>query len=96
MYTIGEFSVITKLSVKTLRFYHEEGLLVPDYVDGETSFRYYRDSSVHRAEAISFLRGLDIGVREIAEILSSYAEDGDLHDILARQRENLNMKIAKF
>lgn len=94
MYTIGEFSVITKLTVKTLRFYHEEGLLVPDYVDEETSFRYYRDSSVHRAEAISLLRSFDMSVKEIAEILENFSQDGDLREVLARKKEALSAKIA--
>ena len=32
MFTIGEFSKITGMTVKTLRFYHEEGLLVPSFI----------------------------------------------------------------
>jgi DNA-binding transcriptional MerR regulator len=52
MFTIGEFSIITKLSVKTLRYYHEQGLLEPDYVDQETSYRYYRESSIDKARPL--------------------------------------------
>jgi DNA-binding transcriptional MerR regulator len=44
MFTIGEFSKVTGLSVKTLRFYHEEGLLVPTSVDDATGYRYYDGS----------------------------------------------------
>jgi DNA-binding transcriptional MerR regulator len=36
MFTIGEFSKLSGLTVKTLRFYHEEGLLVPAFVDPDT------------------------------------------------------------
>ena len=96
MYTIGEFSVITKLTVKTLRFYHEEGLLVPDYIDGETSFRYYNDSSVKKAETIAFLRSLDLGIRDIAAILEVSHEDGDIHSVLAQQKEILEQRIEKY
>ena len=39
MFTIGEFSKITGLSVKTLRFYHEEGLLTPRAVDPSSGYR---------------------------------------------------------
>ncbi|MGL4370475.1 MAG: MerR family transcriptional regulator [Spirochaetota bacterium] len=96
MYTIGEFSVITKLTVKTLRFYHEEGLLVPDYIDDETSFRYYNDSSVKKAETIAFLRSLDLGIRDIAAILDDAHEDGDLSSVLAQQKEVLEQRIGKY
>ena len=34
MYKIGELSKLSRLPVKTLRFYDSEGLLPPDYVDG--------------------------------------------------------------
>ncbi len=36
MFSIGEFSKVTGLTVKTLRFYHEQGLLVPSCIDEET------------------------------------------------------------
>jgi DNA-binding transcriptional MerR regulator len=39
--TIGDFSQITHLSVKTLRRYHEAGLLEPDEVDPYTGYRYH-------------------------------------------------------
>src|SRR5260370_8469084 len=39
--TIGEFSRITHLSIKTLRRYHEAGLLEPAHVDRQTGYRYY-------------------------------------------------------
>ena len=41
VFSIGEFSKITGLTVKTLRFYHEQGLLHPTHVDSETGYRYY-------------------------------------------------------
>jgi len=33
LYSIGEFSKVTGMSVKALRFYHEQGLLKPSFVD---------------------------------------------------------------
>src|SRR5688572_21374443 len=46
VYSIGEFSKITRLTVKTLRFYHEQGLIVPSWVDEQTGYRYYDSSKV--------------------------------------------------
>ena len=74
MFSIGEFSKITGLTVKTLRFYHEQGLLVPSAVDEDTGYRYYALAKVDAARAITFLRGLDFSVAEIREILAQAEE----------------------
>jgi DNA-binding transcriptional MerR regulator len=39
--SIGQFATMTHLSVKTLRHYHEVGLLEPAHVDAGTGYRYY-------------------------------------------------------
>jgi hypothetical protein len=49
MFSIGEFSKLTQLTVKTLRFYHEEGLLIPAFVDPDTGYRYYDQSHLETA-----------------------------------------------
>ncbi len=41
VFSIGDFSKITGLTVKTLRYYHEQGLLIPTCVDEQTGYRYY-------------------------------------------------------
>src|SRR5690349_15713633 len=48
-YSIGEFSQITGLSAKTLRFYHEKGILVPSSVDEATGYRFYDANKVEKA-----------------------------------------------
>ena len=72
MFSIGEFSKITGLTVKTLRFYHELGVLVPSHVDEQTGYRYYAESRFETARIITELRKLDFTLAAIAEILSSY------------------------
>ena len=68
MYTIGEFSRATALTIKTLRFYHEQGLLDPTHVDSETGYRYYDVSKIETARIITYLRSLDLTLEEIGEI----------------------------
>ena len=51
-YSIGEFSKVTGLSVKTLRFYHEKGILVPSSVDDLSGYRFYDESKVEKARVI--------------------------------------------
>jgi DNA-binding transcriptional MerR regulator len=86
LYSIGEFSRITGLTVKTLRFYHEKGLLAPSAVDPETGYRFYDPRKVETARVISELRQLEFPVEQIANILRECTEEGDLLDELERQR----------
>jgi len=44
-YNIGEFSRMTSLSIKSLRLYHDKGILIPVQVDKFTGYRYYDDSN---------------------------------------------------
>ena len=96
-YTIGEFSQASRLTVKALRFYHEQGLLQPARVDGETGYRYYDDGSLVRAQAITWLRGLDFTIQEIRELLADPSrEDGDLAGLLARKVEEISRKAEHY
>jgi DNA-binding transcriptional MerR regulator/effector-binding domain-containing protein len=96
MFTIGDFSRITGLTVKTLRFYHERGLLAPTCVDEQTGYRYYDRSKVERARAITHLRSLDFSLDEIGEILPNAQDDADLRDVLARQKAVLEAKVERY
>ena len=62
MFTIGEFSKITGLTVKTLRFYHEKELLVPAAIDHSSGYRYYDQRNVDAARVIVALRGLEFSL----------------------------------
>jgi DNA-binding transcriptional MerR regulator len=96
MFTIGEFSKITGLSVKTLRFYHEEGLLVPTSVDDATGYRYYDGSLVELARTIAFLKGLDFTLAEIRDMLGAGQDEAALIAALTRQRQVIDERIARL
>jgi DNA-binding transcriptional MerR regulator/effector-binding domain-containing protein len=96
MFTIGEFSKITGLSVKTLRFYHEEELLVPTSIDDATGYRYYDGSLVELARTIAFLKSLEFSLAEIREILGGDTDEAALVAALERQRKVINERIAKL
>lgn len=93
MFTIGEFSQLTQLSVKTLRFYHEEGLLAPACVDPDTGYRYYDEGQIETARAIVYLRSLEFPLSEIKEILHG---DGDLLDLIEWRQAALNERIKQL
>ena len=68
---IKEFSRFTGVSVRTLHYYDEIGLLKPAQVDKTTSYRYYDEHSLLRMQEILFYRELDFSLKSIEEILSS-------------------------
>lgn len=95
MFTIGEFSLISRLSVKTLRYYHDEGILVPDYIDDDSGYRYYKQTSVERAMIITMLRDMDFSINGIREMLSGYTEDLELLEYFEKQQQKLKDKISQ-
>src|SRR5271157_2866421 len=84
-FSIGEFSQISGLSVKTLRFYDEKGLLKPAQVDAATGYRFYDAASADRARVIAQLRELQFSLEDISRILSGCSDESDLLGHLERQ-----------
>ncbi|MGF6883233.1 DNA-binding transcriptional MerR regulator [Nocardia sp. GAS34] len=69
--TIGEFSRVTHLSVKTLRHYHDVGLLAPMHIGHDTGYRYYSLDQVPTAQVIVRLRNLDMPVPDVKAVLAA-------------------------
>ena len=69
--TIGDFSRASQLSVKTLRHYHEVGLLEPSEVDPGNGYRYYSEDQIPLAQVIRRLRGLQMPVAEVKSVLAA-------------------------
>lgn len=73
--SIGDFSRATHLTVKTLRHYHQTGLLVPAEVDSHTGYRRYTTEQLPTAQVIRRFRELGMPLEEIRAVLSA----PDLH-----------------
>lgn len=69
--TIGDFARATHISIKTLRRYHELGLLEPVAVDASSGYRYYSPDQIPTAQVIRRFRDLDMPIREIAAIVTT-------------------------
>ncbi|MRS06032.1 MerR family transcriptional regulator [bacterium] len=65
MFKIGSFSKMNKVTVKTLRYYDELGLLSPSYVDEATGYRYYLASQMPRLHRILALKQYGFSLAEI-------------------------------
>ncbi len=94
-YSIGEFSQITGLSVKTLRFYHEKGILLPSSVDDATGYRFYNETKIEKARVIMQLRAMEFSIEDIAAVLGACSDEADILNELERQKNILQQRIQE-
>lgn len=88
MFKIGEFSKLSMLTIKALRFYEKEGLLIPAHVDEWSGYRFYEASQLETAATIKALRQLDFSVEEIKAYLSGVP----LQDALRAKKSELQQR----
>jgi len=69
LFSIGEFSMVSRMSVKTLRFYDDRGLLKPGHIDSKSGYRYYSSAQLPEANLIRLLRSLELPLEEIKQFL---------------------------
>ena len=88
MLKIGEFSKLSRVSVRMLRHYDEIGLLKPAEIDRFTDYRYYREDQLPRAGRIAALKELGFSLADIVKILEVYGDREQMEAFFsARQRE---------
>ena len=91
---IREFAELAGVSVRTLHYYDEIGLLPPASVDRQTGYRFYDESSLLRMQEILFYRELDFPLKSIQEILSSPRYDKQ--KALKEQKTLLRLKKERL
>ncbi len=91
---IKEFADFTGVSVRTLHYYDEIGLLMPAYVDPFTGYRYYDENSLLRMEEILFYRELDFSLKQIGEMIASPGYDKN--KALDEQKQLLILKKERL
>lgn len=93
--SIGEISKIKGVSVKSLRYYGEIGILPPVYVNKETGYRYYSVEQLVIVDLIIVCLDLDIPLKNFREYL---AEDGsvDVGKLLADGKNIATEKVKKL
>lgn len=72
MLKIGDFSKLTHVSVRMLRYYDNQGLLKPSYIDPATGYRLYSADQVPGLQKIVLLRDLNFGVAETTQLLQNW------------------------
>lgn len=83
MIKIGDFSKLSRISIRMLRHYNEIGLLVPDGVDHFTGYRYYSETQLPLAGRISALKEMGFSLAAMTEILKEYGNPEALEKFLA-------------
>ena len=91
---IKDFAVLTGVSVRTLHYYDEIGLLKPAFTNAQNGYRDYDEKSLERMTEILFYRELDFSLNDIAKILSS--PDYDKGTAISRQKELLILKKERL
>ncbi len=91
---IKDFAEFTGVSVRTLHYYDEIGLLTPAFVDRSTGYRFYDENSLLRMQEILFYRELDFSLKSIGEILSS--PNYDKNKALKEQKHLLTLKKERL
>lgn len=93
-YLIGDFSKISRLGIKTLRYYHEIELLEPSRVDAFTGYRYYDEECLSRVRVISRLKDLNFSLGEIRDILAGKQKDMSVLQLLRKKLAEVEGQLA--
>jgi DNA-binding transcriptional MerR regulator len=95
MMRIGDFSKLSQVSIKALRYYDEMGLLKPIQADGHTGYRYYAVSQLSRLNRILALKDLGFSLDQIAQVLNEDVSVEQLRGMLRLKRAALQQHIVE-
>src|SRR3712207_5989503 len=95
MLKIGHFAKLGQVSVKTLRWYDELGLLKPAQIDRANGYRYYSVEQLPRLHRILALKGLGLSLEQIAMLLEHDLPAGQLRGMLRLKQAELQQRIAE-
>ena len=87
MIKIGDFSTLSRISIRMLRHYDDMGLLKPENVDSFTSYRYYTPAQLQTANRITALKDMGFSLASISEILKQYNDPEALITFLSIKLE---------
>jgi DNA-binding transcriptional MerR regulator len=95
MFKIGDFSRLCRVSVSTLRYYADMGLLPPAQVDEFTGYRYFSLEQLPRLHRILALRDLNLSLEQIAQLLDENLDVAEMRGMLRLKRVEIEQCIAE-
>jgi len=93
MIRIGDFSRLSRVSVKTLRYYDEVDLLKPLEVDRFTGYRYYSFDQIPRLNRILALRDLGFSLEQIGQLLSDSVSPEQMRGMLKLRKMEIQQRV---
>jgi effector-binding domain-containing protein len=93
MLKIGDFSRLSQVSVKTLRYYDELGLLKPIELDRFTGYRYYAIDQLPRLNRILALKDLGLSLEQVAQLLNDDLPAAQIRGMLKLKRTEIEQDI---
>ncbi len=93
MFRIGEFSRLSRVSVKMLRHYDAIGLLPAAWVDPQTDYRYYSADQLPRLNRVLALKELGFSLEQIAYLLGAELSTGQMCRMLALRRSEIEQQM---
>lgn len=95
MIRIGDFSKLSRVSIKTLRYYDEMGLLRPTEVDRFTGYRYYEYSQLTRLYRILALKYLGFSLEEIGRLLEGELSGEQMRGMLMLRQAEIRQRVSE-
>ena len=95
MFKIGDFSRLSLVSVKALRYYDERGLLKPARVDEFTGYRYYSASQLTRLNRILVLKDMGLSLEQIALLLDQDLTPDQIRGMLRLKEVELRQQLIE-
>jgi len=89
MYSIGKFSNLCNVPVKTIRYYSDIGLLEPSFIDEVTGYRYYDYDKMKELNTIQVLKDCHFSLKEIEQVLKGKNDKQDLEQRLHKKIQEL-------
>ena len=89
MLKIGEFSKLSRVSIRMLRHYDDLGLLKPAMIDEFTGYRFYKEEQLFVMGRITALKDMGFALADIAKIMDDYDNKEKLEQYLTKQQQEL-------
>ena len=93
MFKIGDFSRLCRITVRTLRYYDEIGLLKPVKIDTFTGYRYYSVDQLPRLNRIAMLKSLGLSLDEIRELLDNDLPTDHIKQLLQVKQSEIKQRL---
>lgn len=94
MLRIGDFSRISQVSIRMLRYYDQQSLLRPSHVDLNSGYRYYDISQIGDIHRIVALKDMGFSTKEIGVMLDRDISQDEIITLLTQRKKALNKEIT--